>query len=39
LEQRFRDVHVAVTHIAGLSQNMEMAGQYLMGLDPGATGW
>lgn len=39
LERRFRDVHVAATHIAGLSQNIETGGKILLGYPSDATGW
>ena len=39
LERFFRDIHVAVQHVAGLPANLESAGQALLGLRPTGPGW
>ena len=39
LERFFRDIHVAVQHVAGLPSNFESAGQVLLGLRPKDPGW
>jgi len=39
LERRFRDIHVAVQHAAGLPVHMEAAGKALLGLRPTDPGW
>ena len=39
LERHFRDIHVAVTHAAGLDLNLELGGKILLGFPPDATGW
>ena len=39
LERHFRDIHVAVTHAAGLDLNLELGGKILLGFPPEATGW
>lgn len=39
LERFFRDIHVAVKHVAGLPSNFESAGQVLLGLRPKDPGW
>ena len=38
LERHFRDIHVAVTHAAGLDRNIELGGKTMLG-SPEATGW
>ena len=39
LQRFFRDIHVAVQHVAGLPSNFESAGQVLLGLRPSGPGW
>ena len=39
LERHFRDIHVAVSHAAGLDLNLELGGKILLGFPPEATGW
>ena len=39
IERSFRDIHVAVKHVAGLPSNFESAGQVLLGLRPKDPGW
>jgi alkylation response protein AidB-like acyl-CoA dehydrogenase len=39
LERFFRDIHVAVQHVAGLPSNLEAGGRVMLGLEPGGTGW
>ena len=39
LERFFRDIHVAVQHVAALPANLESAGQALLGLRPNDPGW
>ncbi|MCI0878969.1 MAG: acyl-CoA dehydrogenase family protein [Chloroflexi bacterium] len=39
LERFFRDIHVAVQHVAALPSNFESAGQVLLGLRPSDPGW
>ena len=39
LERQFRDIHVAVQHIAAFPKNFESAGMVLMGLRPSDPGW
>jgi alkylation response protein AidB-like acyl-CoA dehydrogenase len=39
LERFFRDIHVAVQHVAGLPSNIEAGGRVMLGLPPGGPGW
>ena len=39
LERYFRDMHVAVQHLAGLPSTFESGGQVLLGLRPNSPGW
>ena len=39
LERYFRDIHVAVQHLAGLPAVFESGGQALLGLKPNGPGW
>ena len=39
LERFFRDIHVAVQHVAGLPSNIEAGGRVMLGLPPGGLGW
>ena len=39
LERFFRDIHVAVQHVAGLPSNIEAGGRVMLGLEPGGPGW
>ena len=39
LERHFRDIHVAVTHAAGLDRNIELGGKIMLGFPPEAAGW
>ncbi|MCH8897940.1 MAG: acyl-CoA dehydrogenase family protein [Chloroflexi bacterium] len=39
LERYFRDIHMAVQHLAGLPAVFESAGQVLLGLRPDGPGW
>ncbi len=39
LERFFRDIHVAVQHVAGLPSNIEVGGRVMLGLPPGGPGW
>jgi len=39
LERFFRDIHVAVQHVAGLPFNIEAGGRVMLGLQPGGPGW
>jgi len=39
LERFFRDIHVAVQHVAGLPSNIEAGGRVMLGLEPGRPGW
>lgn len=39
LERHFRNIHVAVQHVAGLPAHMEAAGKALLGLRPTDPGW
>ena len=39
LERSFRDVHVAIQHLAGHASHFEAAGRVMLGLPPGDIGW
>jgi alkylation response protein AidB-like acyl-CoA dehydrogenase len=39
LERHFRNIHVAVLHVAGLPAHMQAAGKALLGLRPDDPGW
>ena len=39
LERYFRDIHVAVQHLAGLPAVFESGGQVMLGLKPNGIGW
>ena len=39
LERSFRDVHVAIQHLAGHTSHFEAGGRVMLGLPPGDIGW